>query len=98
VWDVAGAGLLRVVPDGQECRPGGIGALDRSDEGRELGYAQTVLRDGLRVTNSDVPPPRASHPLEYTQLEREARDGDVVLVVWLLHGSNPTYGRARRTA
>ena len=81
VRNVAGAGLLRVVPDGQQRRPTGVGALDRSNEGRELGHPQTVLRDGLGITDPDVPPPRATHPLEYAQLEREARDGGVLLVI-----------------
>jgi hypothetical protein len=36
---------------------------------------------GNGITDPDVPPPRATHPLEYTQLEREARDGGVLLVI-----------------
>src|ERR687893_1504142 len=97
VRDVPGAGFLRVVPDGEQRRPAWFGTLDRSDERSKLRNPQTVLSNRFGIPYSRMPPARAAYPLKHAELEREIRDGHGVLV-WTLHGRDPTYRCARRIA
>ena len=96
--DVAGAGLLRVVPDGELCGAAGVGTLDRGEQGGELGHPQAVLRDRFGVADARVPPSGAAHPLEHTEFESEVRDGDGVLLIRLLHPCEPSYQAERMSS
>jgi hypothetical protein len=56
-----------------------------------------VLGNRFGIPYSRMPPARAAYPLKHAELEREIRDGHGVLV-WTLHGRDPTYRCARRIA
>ncbi len=56
VGDVAGAGFLGVVPDGQECRAGGVGAFEPGEQAGDDRGPEGMIGDALGVLDAAQPP------------------------------------------